>query len=266
MFIISACIIILSVVVYVSLSKNVLHDSFSLLENTKMYIEQNEEEITSEQYNIEEGFITRITARTTVNKFKQNIKTNKDIKITDKDDNKLNNSDAISTGSILNLGDVSQYTLVVIGDIDKNACITVTDLAKLKLYYIELEILSDKAELKASDIDGNGSITITDIARLKLMIINEKDDEDFTISNIQTYKNGEQTNKFEKGENIVLRFECTSTNQETQRYPEKIKVSDKEDSLTKKWKYIWSRNLWNFWCWKTNNYYWRDYFKWWKCC
>ena len=66
------------------------------------------------------------------------------------------------------------------------------------------------------------------------MIINEKDDEDFTISNIQTYKNGEQTNKFEKGENIVLRFECTSTNQETQRYPEKIKVSDKEDSLTKK--------------------------------
>ena len=46
----------------------------------------------------------------------------------------------------------------------------IVDFAKLKLHYIEKELLTGNA-LKAADIDGNGRVSINDLAQIKLVLI-----------------------------------------------------------------------------------------------
>ena len=78
--------------------------------------------------------------------------------------------DIIKTGMTLHLTEDIEFTLIVIGDINKDGVITITDLAQLKEHIIELEILTGDRYL-AADIDGNGEVTITDLAQLKMIIV-----------------------------------------------------------------------------------------------
>ncbi len=70
----------------------------------------------------------------------------------------------------LQVGDTLQLTIIVTGDIDGTGEISLTDLAQLKLHYIEKEPLTG-ASLKAADINNDGQITITDLAQLKLVLV-----------------------------------------------------------------------------------------------
>ena len=128
-----------------------------------------EAQITSEEYVIDQEFISRISLNTTVNEFKENVECNREIVIKDKDGNILEGDDVIATGMTLT-ADTLQFKLVVIGDINEDGCISVTDIAQLKLHYIEQEILTGM-NLMASDINGDGEITISDLAELKLIFI-----------------------------------------------------------------------------------------------
>ena len=90
----------------------------------------------------------------------------------DKDGKPLKDSSIIKTGTKLKVGDI-EYTLVVTGDINGDGEITITDLAKVKLHYIEKELLTG-AELKAADMNYDGEITVTDIAQIKSILIGKK--------------------------------------------------------------------------------------------
>ncbi len=103
--------------------------------------------------------------------FKANVDTNTDLVFTDKDGNTLAEDSLVGTGTILKVGTTFEFTLVVRGDIDGNGKIGPTDLAKLKLHYIEKTPLTEEIELKAADVDGNGSITLTDLSQMKLIIV-----------------------------------------------------------------------------------------------
>ncbi len=128
-------------------------------------------EITSDIYKVEVGYISRIIPGTTVNEFKQNVTTNSEIVIVDREGNTLNDEDVIGTGMILKLGNDLEYVLSVIGDLDGDKEITVNDLAKMKLHFIKSELLTG-AYLKAADIDKDEQFaSINDIAKLKLVII-----------------------------------------------------------------------------------------------
>lgn len=134
------------------------------------------EKITSEKYNIEEGYISRIVPKTTVAEFKQNVvlenvTTNPQMVFTDENGNALQESDQIKTGTKLKVGKTLQFTLIVIGDIDKTSEIEINDLAQMKLHLIGKEKLTG-IELKAADIDGDNEITINDLAQMKLVLIN----------------------------------------------------------------------------------------------
>ena len=129
-------------------------------------------EITSDLYTVEEGYITRIPEDTTVAELKSHIEPKDGIIVTNKAGEELSDDTILATGMILK-ADELEFVLVVIGDVNESGGVTVTDLAQLKLHYIEEEILTG-ANLKAADIDGNGVITITDIAKLKLMLIGEE--------------------------------------------------------------------------------------------
>lgn len=129
-----------------------------------------EETIKSEKYLIEEGFISKIIPETTVKELKTKVEASKDIIIKDKNGNALGENDKLTTGMTLQVGDTLQLSVIVTGDIDGTGEISLTDLAQLKLHYIEKEPLTG-ASLKAADINSDGQITITDLAQLKLVLI-----------------------------------------------------------------------------------------------
>ena len=128
------------------------------------------EGITSKVYKIEEGFISKISAQTTVSKFKENVETEQEMVFMDKNGNILGEDSILATGMTLKVGSTLQFTLIVAGDIDGNGKITLTDFARLKLHYIERRLLTGN-ELRAADVNSDGSVSITDMAKIKLILI-----------------------------------------------------------------------------------------------
>ncbi len=128
------------------------------------------DKITSKKYRIEKEYIERILPKTTVTEFKQSVTTNRDLIFIDESGNKLNENDVISTGTKIKVGSTLQYTLIVIGDIDKDGEITINDLAEEKLHLIDNKLLTGVKE-KAADVDDDGEITINDVAQMKLILI-----------------------------------------------------------------------------------------------
>lgn len=126
--------------------------------------------ITSEKYRIVEGYIYRILPETSVKEFKENVTTNEKLVFTDKDGVTLKAEDDIATGTKVKVGTSSEYTLIVIGDVDQDTQITINDLAKTKLHLIDYKLLTG-AGLKAADVDDDEEVTINDIARLKMILI-----------------------------------------------------------------------------------------------
>lgn len=132
---------------------------------------EKQEGITSKIYKIEKDYISKITPGTTANKFKQNVSSEQEITFLDKDGNKITDTTVLGTGMTLKVGSTLQYTLVVTGDIDGDAEITINDMAKLKLHLIDYELLTD-ARLKAADVDYDKDITVNDMAQIKLVLLN----------------------------------------------------------------------------------------------
>lgn len=133
------------------------------------------EKITSQKYKIEEGYILKIAPETTVAEFKQNVTlenvtTDPQMVFTDENGNVLQENSKIKTGIKLKVGKTLQYNLVVIGDIDKDSEITISDLAEMKLHLIENTLLTG-IKLKAADIDADNDITINDLAQIKMILI-----------------------------------------------------------------------------------------------
>lgn len=133
------------------------------------------EKITSQKYRIEKAYIERIAPKTTVAKFKQNVTlenvtTNPQMVFTDENGNELKEDSFITTGTRLKVGSSLQFTLIVIGDIDRNSEITVNNMARIKLHLIGSELLTG-IELKAADMDDDKEITINDLAQMKLLLI-----------------------------------------------------------------------------------------------
>ena len=68
------------------------------------------------------------------------------------------------------VGKTLQYTLVVTGDVDGDKLVTIDDLARIKLHFIDIEKL-EGIELKAANVDNDNMISINDVAQVKLVII-----------------------------------------------------------------------------------------------
>ena len=133
-------------------------------------------EITSDKYVIDEKseIISRIAPNTTVAQFKNNITANKEIVVLDKDGNVLKENAILGTGMQIKVGKTTQFKSIVIGDLDGDGEITILELAKIKLHYIDAKHIETEMELMAADLDADGEITINDIAQVKLVIIGLK--------------------------------------------------------------------------------------------
>ena len=79
----------------------------------------------------------------------------------------------VCTGTIVKVGDELEYTIIVVGDINGDGTVTVTDLAKLKLHLIKKELLTG-IEFKAADVKMDKDLTITDLAKIQLHLIKKE--------------------------------------------------------------------------------------------
>lgn len=157
-------------------ASNAVMDITSEDAELEVEIQKSLDSFTSEIYTIDNEYVTKITAKTTVGEFKENVGAYPNIIIKDKDGNTVTDSDLVATGMTVEVGESIKRTLVVTGDLNGDGEITVTDLAQLKLHYIEKELLTG-ASLKAADMNYEGQITITDLAKLKLVLIGSAEGE-----------------------------------------------------------------------------------------
>lgn len=129
------------------------------------------EKLTSDIYIVEKDTISRIAPNTTIAQFKKNVVTKQNMVFTDKNGTVINDENAIiGTGTKLNAGTTLKYVLIVKGDVDGNGIMNLNDIAKMKLHYIEKELLTG-IYLKAADVDEDGKVSVNDIAQVKLMYI-----------------------------------------------------------------------------------------------
>ena len=125
-----------------------------------------DEKISSNVYKIANNEITRMKPVTTRDEFFKNVTINSsNYKLLDKDNNET--SSQIMTNGMKLLIDDEFYDIIVTGDINGDGKLTLTDLSKLNLHYLEMKgfILTGVA-LKAADITYDNKVTITDLSKL----------------------------------------------------------------------------------------------------
>lgn len=125
----------------------------------------------SNVYDIQDtGIITNIDVNTTLEDFIKQVNTNAgSIKLT-KDGEQ---TDVISTGSVLTLNDLVSYTLVVRGDLTKDGQSGDADLSMLNKHLVNMTTIEDRLTLLAADINNDGVIDIVDLSLLNKKHINK---------------------------------------------------------------------------------------------
>lgn len=148
-------------------------ENYEEIENieVKILVKPVEEFIKSEVYDINksEKYIRKIQVGTTVEELKNNIEPNT-FHVLDTNNNKISDKDNIATGMVIVYGD-SKYSIIVEGDVDGNAKITINDLAIIRNYILKND-KTEKNTIMAMDLDYNNKITINDLALLRRKILN----------------------------------------------------------------------------------------------
>lgn len=118
-------------------------------------------------------YISRIKPETTLMSLKNQLITNGEIEVYRTNGTKLNDDEYVGTNMVLRVTKNEQaivLTIAVIGDLDGNGKITVTDLSILNNALIGNIILSEPYEI-AGDIDNNNKLSISDLSDLNKIII-----------------------------------------------------------------------------------------------
>ena len=126
-----------------------------------------------ELYELDGEYVIKVLPQTTLQDFKNNMQTDEAIEIQNSKGVALQDNELVGSKMTLKMGGKT-YKLVVIGDIDGNGKITITDLVKMNLYSVKLMSLTDD-EIKAADVNNDKKISITDLVQLKLITANIKD-------------------------------------------------------------------------------------------
>ena len=129
------------------------------------------------------GYISKITAGTTVKAFLAMLDEGATVKITDKDGKDVSNDALLGTGmkvSVMNGTTTAKgYTIIVSGDVTGDGVINVRDYALIKSHILEIRALTE-LELKAADVSGkdgygDGTVNVRDYALIKSHILEIKE-------------------------------------------------------------------------------------------
>ena len=128
-----------------------------------------------DNYETGDIYMNKILPDTTIDEFIQNCETNGTITVYKADGSLASNTDYIGTGMTIEVtkdNEKIMMTAVVMGDIDGNGHVTITDFSELKLHLLGIsKALDQQDKFLAADLDDNQNITITDFSELKLVLL-----------------------------------------------------------------------------------------------
>ena len=120
------------------------------------------------------NYISNIELETTVNKLKEKINTNLEVKFLDKDNNELKEDSFVGTGTKVEfLKDgktIQEYTVLIYGDVNGDGMIKASDYVVIKNSIMADENSSDKLKgisAISADIDKNGEVKASDYVLIK---------------------------------------------------------------------------------------------------
>ena len=128
--------------------------------------------ITSVEYdvNMDSYYIKNIQPETELTTFKKAIFTEVGYTVFNLSGNQVLDNEMIGTGYKLITDTGKEYALIVMGDLNGDGEIKLTDLSMIRKHYLALETLTDEYE-KAADVDNNGNISLNDISLIRKMIL-----------------------------------------------------------------------------------------------
>ncbi|MGN1154927.1 MAG: C1 family peptidase [Agathobacter sp.] len=141
-------------------------------------------DITSTDIDInpDTGYISKITAGTTVAAFRVMLEENVTVHILDKENKTVANTALLGTGmkvQVMNGTEVVKtYIVIVTGDVNGDGKITITDMIAIKAHILKKELLTGASE-KAADVagaanGGDGKATITDFIKVKAHVLKKE--------------------------------------------------------------------------------------------
>ena len=128
--------------------------------------------ITSVEYdvNMDSYYIKNIQPETELTTFKKAIFTEVGYTVFNLSGNQVLDNEMIGTGYRLITDTGKEYVLIVMGDLNGDGEMKLTDLSMIRKHYLALETLTDEYE-KAADVDNNGNISLNDISLIRKMIL-----------------------------------------------------------------------------------------------
>lgn len=128
-------------------------------------------------YTEDGDYITRVLPETTVSNFISCMGKTDNVYVKDEEGNVLDYEDIVKTGMTVTFDNL-EYKISVVGDLNGDGLITITDYIQAKLHFNKVTELGDDY-VRSADIDGNGNITLTDLVRLNLITMNLRDVSDY---------------------------------------------------------------------------------------
>ncbi len=124
------------------------------------------EEIKSDKYVIKDGYISQIAPKTSYSEFLQNVKTDKDIFLIDKEGKTITQENTkLVTGMTVKIGSESEYVILITGDINEDGRADFQDILQINKHRLNKKKL-DGMNLLAGDVNKDGKVDFQDILRI----------------------------------------------------------------------------------------------------
>ena len=125
------------------------------------------------KYEVGDKYISRVIEKTTLEKYIANLKTNGTIKVLKTDGTELQKGEYVGTGMTLQVTkdkEKIELQIAVMGDLDGNGKVTITDLSVLNQTLLQTTTLENEYKI-AADLDENNNITVTDLSTINKMLL-----------------------------------------------------------------------------------------------
>ena len=124
-------------------------------------------------YEENDVYLDKIEPETTLENFKKNCKTNGNITVLNEKGIELQDEEFVGTNMKIQVTRKTEkitLTAVVMGDLDGNGKVTITDLSVLNQTLLQTTTLENEYKI-AADLDENNNITVTDLSTINKMLL-----------------------------------------------------------------------------------------------
>ena len=131
--------------------------------------------LTSDVYTVDDDYVERVPAWTSIADYLANMKSNGTMVVYDKNGNEITDlTKYVGTGMIIKAtkGDEEiSKTIIVVGDVNGDGQIKLLDVSKVNQHFVGKSLL-DGIYLKAADMNGDGKVKLLDVSKINQAYVN----------------------------------------------------------------------------------------------